>query len=450
VVKGGSFTPKCPISIMNATIAELPLPTVAILDVRHPRKRGPLVFVWEAVRIAADSIWAHKLRSFLTLLGIIIGVASVVTVGGAIEGLGYYVNERLVSTFGSNAFVLARIARINLTGEEWERLIKRNKEIRMADLRAIRERCVGCEAVAVTMRSTDDVKVGNETFYDANVHGVSVDIPKIQSLEVVEGRFFSTYEAERARPLAVLGSAIREQLFGTVGVLGKEIRIGGDSYLVIGVEKQNGSFFGQSMDNNVYIPYTAFLKKYGTRRSLDVRVKAPSIEVMEAVQDEVRVIMRTRHKLRPNEEDDFDILASEGIQKAVGQFTGAIAAVVTPITLISLVVGGIVVMNIMLVTVTERTKEIGLRKALGARRRDIMLQFLIESAMLASLGGTIGILVAYGLSLIIRGTTPIPMTITPGYILLALAASGGIGLISGIYPAHRAAKLDPIVALMRD
>jgi putative ABC transport system permease protein len=204
------------------------------------------------------------------------------------------------------------------------------------------------------------------------------------------------------------------------------------------------------MDGNIYIPYTTFLKKYGSRRSLTIRIKAPSAGDLENTQDEVRVVMRSRHKLKPGQEDDFDILASAAVQEAVGQFTGAIAAVVTPITLISLLVGGIVVMNIMLVTVTERTQEIGLRKALGARRRDILMQFLVESSLLASMGGTIGLMVAYGLSILISNTTPVPMTITFGYILLALLASGGIGLISGIYPAHRASKLDPIVALTRD
>ena len=435
---------------MNATITQLEYPAIVGTAARARRRYKGLASVWEALRIAADSIWTHKLRSFLTLLGIIIGVASVVTVGGAIEGLGLYVNDRLVSTFGSNTFIVARIARINLTDDEYEQLIKRNKRIRLDDMRAIRERCDGCAAVAVMLRSTDDVKVGSTTFYDASVNGVSADVPKIQTLEIAEGRFFSSYDAERARPVAVIGSALRQELFGPVDVLGKEIRVGGDSFAIVGVEKENGSFFGQSLDNNVYIPYTAFLKKYGIRRSMDVRVKSPSAEAMQATQDEVRTIMRVRHHLRPNQEDDFDILASDAIQKAVGQFTGAIAMVVTPITLISLVVGGIVVMNIMLVTVTERTQEIGLRKALGARKRDIMLQFLIESSLLASLGGAVGILVAYGISMIIRGTTPIPMAVTLGYIMLALLASGGIGLISGIYPAHRASKLDPIVALSRD
>jgi len=248
----------------------------------------------------------------------------------------------------------------------------------------------------------------------------------------------------------VIGHDVRTELFGPIDVIGKEIRLGGDALTVIGVEKQNGSFFGQSMDNTVYIPYTLYLKKFGARQSINVRVKAPSAGALQSTEDEVRVIMRSRHKLRPNQEDDFDILASQAMQESVGQFTGAIAAVVTPITLISLVVGGIVIMNIMLVTVTERTQEVGLRKAVGARNRDIMLQFLIESALLASVGGAIGIGLAYGVAVIIRNATPVTMTITLAYILLALLASGGIGVISGIYPAHKAARLDPIVALSRD
>ncbi len=433
------------------TVADFGLP---VPDSRGGTRRQlplrSLTATWEAFKIAVDSIWSHKLRSVLTLLGVIIGVASVVTVGGAIEGLEYYVNDRLVSTFGSNTFILARIARINISNEEWEKLIKRNKRLYADDLRAVEERCGDCEAVTPMLETRADAKVGNKTFYDANVNGVSEDLPKIQQLDLDEGRFLANFEVQHARACAVIGADIRDQLFGPVDVLGKEIKVGGDSFTILGVEKRNGSFFGRSLDTNIYIPYTAWLKKYGTRRSLEMRVKAPSADSMGTAEDSVRVIMRGRHKLRPNQEDDFDILSSDAIQESVGQFTGAIAMVVTPITLISLVVGGIVIMNIMLVTVTERTKEVGMRKAVGARRKDIMLQFLIESALLASFGGVFGLLLAYTISKIISSTTPIPMTITLGYILLALVTSGGIGLISGIYPAHKAAKLDPIVALSRD
>lgn len=414
---------------------------------RKARAGAPLL---EAFRIAVDSIWTHKLRSVLTLLGIIIGVASVVTVGGAIEGLGSYVSERLVSSFGSNAFIVDRIARVNLSYEEYEKLAKKNKRLYPADMRAVIENCEGCEAISPSMSGTADIKRGNRTFYDASISGVSADLPKIQELDLVAGRFVTSLDVEHARRYAVIGHQIREELFGPADPLGKEIKVGGDPFTVIGVEKENGTMMGNSLDNRVYIPYTAFLKKFGPRRSIQFRVKASSDAAMMSTQDEVRQILRARHKLRPGQEDDFDILASSALQDAIGQLTGAIAMVITPITLISLVVGGIVVMNIMLVTVTERTVEIGTRKAVGAKRSDIMLQFLVESALLATLGGVIGLLLSYGISLIIESTTPVPMHITLGYILIAVLTSGGIGVISGIYPAHKASKLNPIVALMRE
>jgi putative ABC transport system permease protein len=436
---------------MDATIHKLDAPIAPATIPARPERRlpRPLVTVWEAFAIAADSIWSHKLRSVLTLLGIIIGVASVVAVGGAIEGLGSYVKDRLTSTFGSNTFIVARIARVNRSEDEYEKVIKRNKRLYLDDMKAVADRCEDCSAISTNMSRPADAKVGNRTFYDANIRGVTEDAPKIQELVVAEGRFISNFDTQHSRPVAVIGDAIRKELFGPVDVIGKQVRIGPDSFNIIGVERENGTFFGQSLDNNVYIPYTSFMKIFA-QRSLAFQVKAPSAETLVSTEDQVRVVLRSRHKLRPNQEDDFDLLTSEAIQNAVGQFTGAIAAVVTPITLISLVVGGIVVMNIMLVTVTERTVEIGMRKAVGARRRDILLQFLIESSLLASFGGAFGLLLAYGIAIVIRGTTPIPMTITIGYILLALVASGGIGLISGIYPAHRAAKLDPIVALARE
>ena len=434
---------------MSALLSEVEAPP---FEVQVERKASPVrsrTFVWEATRIAADSVWSHKLRSVLTLLGIIIGVASVVTVGGAIEGLGTYVTERLTSAFGSNTFMVARIARMNMSSEEWEKVNKRRR-LHTEDLRAIEERCSGCEAVTPVLRRRDDAKLGKNTFYDADVAGVGPDLMKMQHLEIEEGRFLTSFEVEHARPVAVIGADVRRELFGPIDPIGKELKVGGDGFTVIGVEKVNGTFFGQSMDKSIYFPYTAFLKKYGPRQSISVRVKAPSAGALEAVQDELCVIVRARRKLLPTQDDNFDILASQAMQESVGRFTGAIAAVVTPITLISLVVGGIVVMNIMLVTVTERTREIGMRKAIGARRKDILLQFLIESALLASCGGVLGLLLAYGLSFVIKSTTPIPMTITAGYILLSLAASCGIGLIFGIYPAAKAAKLDPIVALSRE
>jgi putative ABC transport system permease protein len=396
-----------------------------------------------------DSIWNHKLRSSLTLLGVIIGVASVVAVGGAIEGFGAYMSGTLSSVFGNNTFLLGQILRAD-SYDEYEIKIKRNRPIYLNDLRAVAARCKDCEAISPSMNATDDAKYGSETFYDARVSGASADLPKIQELELAEGRFVSDPDVSHARSFAVIGSQIRDDLFGPVDALGKDLKLGGDSFTVIGIEERQGSVMGQSLDSNIYIPYTSFLKKYGLRRSIRFRVKSSSDTAFESTQDEVRQIMRSRHKLRPSQEDDFDIIGSETIQEAINEFTGAVAMVVTPITLISLVVGGIVIMNIMLVTVTERTKEIGMRKAVGAKRSDILLQFLIESALLASVGGMIGILIAYAVCVLIEGTTPVPMRITITYVLLAIATSSSVGLVSGIYPAFKASKLDPIVALSRE
>jgi putative ABC transport system permease protein len=405
--------------------------------------------IWEAFRIAIDSIWTHKLRSILTLLGIIIAIASVVTVGGAIEGLGAYVWKQLSSTFASNTFLIARMVRAT-SMEEFERKIKHNKNLHVEDMRAVEEICEGCEAISPMLRGTDTVKRGSQVFYDANISGVSADMPKIQSVDLSAGRFIAGSEVSHANTSAVIGSKIRDDLFGPVDAVGKEIKIGAEDFTVVGIEAQKGSMQGRSMDNTVYIPYTTYLKKYGTRQSIAFQVRAPTDETLQTTVDEVRQILRVRHKLKPNRDDDFDMLTSSTIQETIANITGMIGVAIIPITGIGLVVGGIVVMNIMLVTVTERTVEVGMRKAVGAKRSDILMQFLIESSLLATIGGALGLGLAYILCIIVESTVGFPMRITLGYVLLAILTSGGVGIISGIYPAYRASKLSPIVALARE
>jgi putative ABC transport system permease protein len=244
------------------------------------RKGRSLIAIWEAFRIAVDSIWTHKLRSVLTLLGIIIAIASVVTVGGAIEGLGAYVWKQLSSTFASNTFLVARIVRAT-SMEEFEQKSKRNKDIHTEDMQAVEALCDGCEAISPMMRGTDTLKRGSRIFYDASISGVSADMPKIQSVDLVEGRFIAETDVAHGNRNAVIGSKIREDLFGPLDAVGKEIKIGADAFTVIGVEAQKGSMQGRSMDNSVYIPYTAFLKKYGTRQSIAFQVRAPSDETLQ-------------------------------------------------------------------------------------------------------------------------------------------------------------------------
>jgi putative ABC transport system permease protein len=315
---------------------------------------------------------------------------------------------------------------------------------------AVDRLCDGCEAISPMMRGTDTIKRSNKVFYDANISGISAEMPKIQSVELAEGRFIGEGDVTHARQFAVIGSKIREDLFGPLDAVGKEIKIGADNFTVVGVEEKKGSMQGQSMDNTVYIPYTVFLKKYGPRQSISFQVRALSEGTIQSTVDEVRQVLRGRHKLKPKSDDDFDMLTSSAIQETIDKIMGMIAVAIIPITLIGLVVGGIVVMNIMLVTVTERTVEVGTRKAVGARRSDILLQFLVESALLATLGGLLGLGLAYILCAIIESTVGFPMRITATYVLLAILTSGGVGMVSGIYPAYRASKLSPIVALARE
>ncbi len=411
---------------------------------------GGVAALWEAIRISLDSIWAHKLRSFLTLLGIIIGVASVVTVGAAIEGLRAYVYSSLESALGSNTIIVARILRAN-SYEEYQELMRRNKPVRLRDMLAVQEMCQDCEAIAPMMNRSDNVKRGNQVFEQARINGVNEDLLKIEEIKLEQGRFITAADVSRSVQIAVIGTDISEELFGSVDAVGKTIRISGDKFTVVGIEEKKGSnLIGGSTDNGIYIPFTAYMRKYGTRQEIAFRVKAPSNETFFYTRDEVRQIMRARRKLRPNENDNFSLLALTDIQDQIDTIINVITVVIIPVIFISMLIAAIVVMNIMLVIVTERTAEIGMRKSLGARRKDILLQFLVESAILAMIGGVLGILLAYLVSFIVMGFTPVPMFITIFYILFAVLSSGIIGVLSGLYPAFKASKLDPIVALMRE
>jgi putative ABC transport system permease protein len=435
---------------MDIKMPEIKQNKTANTDSKIIKSRPFANALWEAFRIAIDSIWNHRMRSILTLLGVIIGIVSVVTVGGAIGGLSDFISNSISSTLGSNTFIVDKFFGMNASTEEWEKAIKRNKDLKREDLVGVQEKCVSCDAITPVLRNRDDAKRNNRTFYEAQITGSNEDLTKIQSLKLAEGRFFSNFDVFHTRPFAVIGSQIRNELFGSAEAIGKEIKIGSDNFIIIGVEEENGKMMGQSLDANIYIPYTVFLKKYGLHRQMQLRVRAPSEQLIDYSQDEVRQILRARHKLKPKNEDDFEILGSKTVQETVSKITGIIEMAAGAITFISLIVGGIVVMNIMLVTVTERTVEIGTRKAVGAKRSDILLQFLIESGLLASFGGVLGIIISYLICLIVGQVTPFPMHISMGYIILAMVASGGVGLISGIYPAYQASKLNPIVALTKE
>ncbi len=304
-----------------------------------------------------------------------------------------------------------------------------------------------CEEVgAQTWANVNLERNGNETF-GTGIQGVTENMDDIEDKTISEGRFIASFEVEHAALVCVIGAGLKEKLFDGLDPVGKTIKIQEMPLTVIGVEEKRGTFMGNDLDNHAYIPITTHGRLFGRRQSLQLHGKANNPEALDKAIDEARQIMRNRHKLIGNEDDTFGLVNTRGVNNQVDQFTGAIAMVVTPITLLSLIVGGIVVMNIMLVSVTERTFEVGLRKAVGARRSQILMQFLIESSLLSAVGGMLGLLLAAAISWGVRIATPIPMTITIFYVLLSLIVSGGIGMIAGIYPAYKASRLDPIVAL---
>ncbi len=404
-----------------------------------------------AFRLAMDSIRAHKLRSFLTLLGVIIGVASVIMVGAAIEGLGVYAEQSTAKAFGSESFMVAQIAATGrLSRRELFDKLKRNKPIRTDDARFV-ETIAGDKVLYSPYRQhISDVKRENLICEDSSILGAASAMAGIRDIGVVDGRFFTEQEEHSRAFVAVIGNTVRTTLFpGDASPLNGIVRIEGIEFTVIGVQERLGSAFGRDQDNSIYIPITAFNRMYGpgTGFALFGRPKPGSGLDLNGALDETRVVLRTRFHALPGQPDNFDVLTPDAIRGFIDQVLGMIAAIVVPVTCISLVVGGIVIMNIMLVSVTERTREIGIRKALGARHGDVMLQILIEAVFLSSVGGALGVTLGAAVTALLGRIFEISMHITMAYVVLSLAVSSIVGVVSGWYPASRAAKLDPVVAL---
>lgn len=406
-------------------------------------------FVADAARLALQSIFAHKLRAFLTLIGIIIGVASVVVVGASINGFNSYVLSTVSKILGVNHFMIARFAHQGeWTDDDWERAQRRNKVLTLEDYEWIAARCPNCLAVGAQSNWRQNLKHEGREMFGVGILGVTANMVEIEAKTISEGRFLAPHEVERSALVCVIGGDVKEKFFENRDPLGQTLKIREVPMTIIGVEEKRGPFMGQAIDNHVYIPLTTHGKLYGRRQSLQLHGKASDREQFDLAIEEARTALRNHHKLIGNEDDDFGVVNTDAVNKQVDSFTGMIALIVTPITLLSLVVGGIVVMNIMLVSVTERTREIGIRKAIGARKRDIVRQFLFEAMTLTFLGGLLGIVVAAAVSYVIMFFLPeLPASIPVWAVVAAMVVSTAIGLIFGVWPAKKAANLDPIECL---
>ena len=399
----------------------------------------------EALKLAMQSLWANKLRSVLTLIGVVMGVASVIMVITLTNTANDYFGTKLTG-YGADVFTLDRQGLI-FNAEDYFRFQKR-KILKLEDYEAIRDGCRSCKEVGALLSKATNVVHNNHSSTDTGVRGYTAAMFSLNNLNVVVGRALTEGDVEHATHSAVVGYDIVDNLLVEGDPIGMEIRVDGVPYTVVGVGERQGKTFGQSQDNWVAVPLTTYQHTYGSNDSMTIYVRAGiNAEAMVRAEDEVRVIMRTRRHDAPGAPDSFEVMTNDTFLDIWKQISQLFVIIVFGLASISLVVGGIVIMNIMLVSVTERTREIGIRKALGARQKDVLMQFLIESAMMATLGGVIGILIGVGVAEIVTLIFGVSVTVSVVSVLLGMFMATGTGVFFGVYPASKAAKLDPIVAL---
>jgi putative ABC transport system permease protein len=402
----------------------------------------------EAIKIAFLSLWANKLRSALTLLGVVIGVAAVIAVVTFVNGINTYVAERIFN-LGADVFIMFKVSPAVTNIDHYIEAQKR-KDLTMDDYRAVREGCKLCAYVGAYARNnTGDVKYGEQALTDTTVQGMTPSVAITQDVDIDSGRMIGESDLENNAAVAVVGTDIGEVLMPGVDPIGKEIRVDGWTYRIIGVGKKKGKTLGQSLDNYVFMPITSWMKQYGSHNT-NMRISAKAVgtgPVLEAATDEARVILRARRHDPAGGVDSFDVETNSSLLSIWANLTGTFFVAMIGIAAISMVVGGIVIMNIMLVSVTERTREVGIRKAMGARRSDVLLQFLIEAVALSLAGGLIGVLLGIGVAKCVTFAVGMPSVIKLWAVLAGLIVSASVGVFFGVYPARRAATLDPITAL---
>ena len=404
--------------------------------------------ILESIRLALSSIWANKLRSLLTLLGNIVAVSSIITVVSLIQGMNATVSDAVVSDLGADAFTIDRMGMIR-NEDEAERA-RNNPRITIEEAEAIERFSPYIQSVMAQANMGAPIAYGTTEIESVRIQGVAGDYADFSTFDAERGRMISPTEIDRHRPVVILGWEVADRLFGDLDPLEKVIRIRGVHFRVIGVSEKKGAIFGNSLDQFAVIPLGAFRKLFGARQSLQVMVKPRDPTFVAVAKDDARVALRVARRLEPAEPDNFGIVSSDSVLDIYNQATAGIFAVLVGVVALSLVVGGIVIMNIMLMVVSERTREIGLRKALGAKRRDIMSQVLTESITLSLTGGVVGVAIGAMAAAGIAMATPLPATVQPWSVMIGVFITGIVGLFFGWYPARRAAMLDPIEALRRE
>jgi putative ABC transport system permease protein len=404
--------------------------------------------VVESIKLALSSIWANKLRSLLTLLGNIVAVSSIITVVSLIQGMNATVSNAVVSDLGADAFTIDRMGMI--TNEDEAERARNNPRVTLEEAEAIESFSPYIQSVMAQAQSSAPMAYGIEELVSVRIQGVSGDYADFSTFDAERGRMISPTEVDRSRPVVILGWGVADKLFADIDPIDKIVRIRGVHFRVIGVSEKKGAIFGNSLDEFAVVPLGAFRKLFGARQSLQILVKPRDPSLVAVAKDDARVALRVKRRLEPTEPDNFGIVSSDSVLDIYDQATAGIFAVLVGVVALSLVVGGIVIMNIMLMVVSERTREIGLRKALGAKRRDIMSQVLTESITLSLTGGVVGVALGALAAAIIATLTPLPAAVQPWSVGIGVIITGLVGLFFGWYPARRASLLDPIEALRRE